>query len=83
MKKMVSVGLIGLAFGLVMPAVLAQAPPPEVQKWEQFCETTAPRKGAADANVNAAAHGKKGYQLVSGSFSPNGTVLYCYRRPAP
>ena len=38
MKKMVAVGLVGLAVGLVMPRVVAQSAQAEVQKWEQFCE---------------------------------------------
>ena len=36
MKKMVAVGLVGLAVGLVMPGVFAQTPQAEVQKWSSF-----------------------------------------------
>jgi len=85
MKKMVAVGLVGLAVGLVMPGVFAQAPQAEVQKWEQFCETQTYRRGTAAtveaANPRIASHGKNGYQLVGGVPSPRGPLVFCYRRP--
>jgi hypothetical protein len=80
MKKMVAVGLIGLAVGLVMPGVFAQAPQAEGQKWEQFCEDHGPKKGLERANASAARHGKDGYELVGGQW--NQTYTLCYRRPA-
>lgn len=82
MKKMVAVGLVGLALGLVMPGVFAQAPQAEVQKWEQFCEEhSGPRVAVRNGNVSMARHGKHGgFQLVSSTWS-NALVL-CYRRPA-
>jgi hypothetical protein len=70
MKKLVVVGLIGLAVGLVMPDVLAQAPQAaEVQLREQFCEEyVGSKKAVSKGSQSAAAHGKKGYQLVSSSL---------------
>jgi len=88
MKKMVAVGLVALAVGLVMPGVFAQAPQAEFQKWEQFCERhTLGAKDliAAKANPSAAAHGKNGYQLVSsarGGEGNGGSLILCYRRLA-
>jgi len=76
---------LGLALGLIMPGVLAQAPQGEVQKWEQFCEmaSLSPRKGMDDANASAEAHGKRGYELVSGApWGGLKTFFLCYRRPA-
>lgn len=84
MKKMVAVGLAGLAVGLVMPGVFAQTPQAEVQKWQQFCERHNRKAYFENANASMAAHGKKGYELVtatSGDPSLNYIVL-CYRRPA-
>lgn len=85
MKQVVlSVGLLslGLAVGLVVPGVFAQAPQAEVQKWEQFCErySGTGRKPLDKANASAAAHGENGYQLVSLAWP--GDYTYCYRRPA-
>jgi len=85
MKRMIAAGLVGLALGLVMPGVLAQAPQAEVQKWEQFCEIhTHSRKLRQEVNARAKTHGTQGYQLVSGStYAQNNTsILLCYRRPA-
>ena len=91
MKKMIAVGLVGLALGLVLPGVVAQAPQAEVQKWEQFCELYN-FGGRGDmitdrANPSAAAHGKTGYQLVVGTRGGGGgndtsNLVLCYRRPA-
>ena len=86
MKKMVAVGLAGLALGLVIPGVFAQAPQAEVQKWEQFCETHRSQRGTDKvvkaANPSAAEHGKRGFQLVSVAGGLQGSVVLCYRRPA-
>ena len=81
MKKMVAVGLVGLALGLIMPGVVAQAP--EVQKWEQFCEQFPERKFIESGNASMASHGKKGFQLVSGAMQGHmNSIVLCYRRPA-
>ena len=82
-----SVGLLslGLAVGLVMPRVLAQAPQGEVPKWEQFCEWTGGRatekKLVEAVNAGLAANGKEGYQLVN-AFGYHTKPILCYRRPA-
>ena len=81
-----SVGLLslGLAVGLVMPRVLAQAPQAEVQKWEQFCEWTdggTEKRAATAVNAGLAANGKEGYQLVN-AFGGRYQPVLCYRRPA-
>ena len=81
MKKMIAVGLVGLAAGLVVPGVVAQTPQAEAPKWEQFCELLKARS-LTTVSQNAAAYGKKGYELVSGSIGPNGSYFVCYRRPA-
>ena len=85
-----AVGLLvlGLALGLVMPGVFAQAPQAEVQKWEQFCERHRPDQGPRDdmmaerANPSAAAQGQNGYQLVSAATNRRDSLILCYRRPA-
>ena len=86
MKRMVAVGLVGLAVGLIMPGVVAQTPKAEVQKWEQFCEAYTSRKKTTAtieaANPRVASHGKNGYQLVGAAQGPGYTVVLCYRRPA-
>jgi heme oxygenase len=84
-QVMIAVALVaaGLAVGLSLPQVFAQAPQAEVQKWEQFCEKFAQRKWMEEGNENMASHGTKGFQLVSTAVrgEMNSNVL-CYRRPA-
>jgi hypothetical protein len=78
---------LGLAVGLAMPRVFAQAPQAEIQKWEQFCEISTMRGSAIRKNIEAgnasmASHGKNGYQLATVStFGDSAVLLLCYRRP--
>ena len=57
MKKMVALGLVGLAVGLVTPGVFSQAPQPELQKWEQFCEHSWSGRGGHAARQSQSERG--------------------------
>ncbi|MEM9728158.1 MAG: hypothetical protein AAF997_06200 [Myxococcota bacterium] len=73
---------IGMALGLAVPPLLAQSDaPPQVQKWEQYCQIVdgfTGRGAIKKENEKMMAAGAQGFQLVGS----NGTV-FCYRRPAP
>ena len=63
---------IGVVVGLLVPPPSAQSDAPKVQKWEQYCDTTAPK----DVNAKLKAAGEEGYEIV-GAFYAGGR-----RRPA-
>ena len=58
----------------------ARAAYAEEQRWAYFCFDA---RGAEDVHFKANAAGARGWDMVSGVSSPDGSSIWCFRQAKP